>query len=119
MKLQYLRRLRIKISVKKRVELIRLGNQAFKQGDFAQASKIFKTVHYQDGLIRLGDHYYYTKHQPLMAYGYYRLAKHNKMLDKISDGFVFALRCWLDPKKAAKQMNEQIELNKPKGPSIK
>ncbi len=85
-----------------------MGNQAFNKGDFDQASRIFKAVHYQDGLIRLGDHYYYTKHQPLMAYGYYRLAKYKKMLDKINDGFIFALRCWLDPKKVAEQRSKKI-----------
>ncbi len=100
----------MKISTQKRAQLIRLGNQAFNQGDFYQAAKIFKAIKYQDGLIRLGDYYYFDKHQPLMAYGYYRLAKFSKMLNKITEGFVFALSCWLKPEKIGIK-NETIQKN--------
>jgi len=83
-----------------KVHLIRKGNQAFNEGNIDLASRIFKTTEYKDGLIRVGDYYYFDKRQPLMAYGYYKRANHNIMLEKISDGFVFALKCWLskDPK---------------------
>jgi len=78
-----------------KVQLIRKGNQAFNEGNIDLASKIFKTTEYKDGLIRVGDHYYFDKHQPLMAYGYYKRANHHIMLEKISDGFIFALKHWL------------------------
>ena len=87
----------LQITNKKRAELIRIGNQAFNEGNIQRAAKIFKTIQYQDGLIRLGDHYYFDKHQPLIAYGYYKQARHSKMIEKITDGFVFALQCWINP----------------------
>ena len=90
----------MKVSDKNRTKLIQMGNRAFNEGNIDQAAKIFKAVKYQAGLVRLGDHYYFDKHQPLMAYGYYRLAKHEKMIGKITDGFLFALRCWISPDKA-------------------
>lgn len=80
---------------KQRNALIREGNAAFNEGDIEMAARIFKTTVYKDGLIRVGDYYYFEKHQPLLAYGYYRKAGHQKMLDKIFDGFTFALKCWL------------------------
>lgn len=59
------------------------------------AGKIFRSVKYRDGLIRVADHIYFNLHQPLLAMGYYRDANHSQMLDRIKDGFAFALKCWL------------------------
>lgn len=86
-----------------RSQLIRKGNQAFNEGKILLAGDIYKKCAYKDGLIRVGDYYYHEKHQPLMAYGYYRAAGHEPMLGKINDGFVFALKCWLWPDKPADQ----------------
>ncbi|MDH5720994.1 MAG: hypothetical protein OEZ13_10355 [Spirochaetia bacterium] len=83
------------MDAKQKTQLIRQGNEAFNKGQVLSAAKIFKTVNYKDGLIRVGDYFYYDKHQPLMAYGYYRLAKHSIMIEKIFDGFVFAIQCWM------------------------
>ena len=77
-----------------------MGNAAFNEGDIQRAAKIFKAVQYQDGLIRLGDYYYFDKRQPLIAYGYYKQARHSKMIQKLTDGFVFALKCWVNPDQA-------------------
>jgi hypothetical protein len=41
----------------KRAKLIRKGNELFLSGDIETAKKIFITVDYKDGLVRLGDHY--------------------------------------------------------------
>lgn len=89
---------------KQRVMLIREGNAAFNEGNIDMAARIFKATDYKSGLIRVGDYYYFDKHQPLRAYGYYRQANYQKMIDKIFDGFTFALKCWLweDPKEQAK-----------------
>ena len=92
----------MKITKKQKAELIRTGNTAFNAGRIEQAAQIFKALKYQDGLVRLGDHFYLEKHQPLRAYGYYKLAKHNKMVEKIQGGFDFAFRCWLAPEKIGK-----------------
>ncbi len=79
-----------------KAELIRRGNELFNQGRFFEAGRIYNTVGYKTGLIRLGDLFYFDKQMPLVAYGFYRNANHKPMLDKISEGFVFALKCLLD-----------------------
>jgi hypothetical protein len=86
-----------------KAQLIRKGNQAFNEGNVDLASKIFKTTEYKDGLIRVGDYYYFDKRQPLMAYGYYKRANHSIMLEKISDGFIFALKHWLSEDKKTEE----------------
>ena len=78
-----------------KTRLIRLGNQAFHERNMEKAAKIFKSINYQDGLIRLGDYFYFTEKKPLIAYGYYQKGNHEKMLQKLHENFVFALRCWL------------------------
>lgn len=99
---------------KQRVELIREGNAAFNEGNIDMAARIFKATDYKDGLIRVGDYYYFDKHQPLMAYGYYRRANYQKMLDKIFDGFTFALKCWLwDEENSDRQEQSQTEKVQP------
>ena len=80
---------------KTRNALIRRGNQAFNEGNIELAAKIFRALNYKDGLIRIGDYYYYQKKQPLIAYGYYKKANHTPMLIKLMDAFVFAIKCWL------------------------
>lgn len=76
-------------------ELMRKGNQLFNRGQFFEAGKIFNVIGYKTGLIRLGDLFYFDKEMPLVAYGFYRNANHRPMLDKIGEGFVFALKCLL------------------------
>jgi len=76
-------------------ELIRRGNTLFNEGRFFEAGRVFTTVGYKTGLIRLGDLFYFEKEMPLVAYGFYRNANHRPMLDKIGEGFVFALKCLL------------------------
>lgn len=85
-----------KFDPNQRATLIRKGNEYFNNGNYLMAGKIFRSVHYRDGLIRVGDYIYFTLHKPLLAMGYYRDANHTKMLERIKDGFAFALKCWLD-----------------------
>ncbi len=80
----------------KRAKLIRAGNIAFNEKDYNMADKIFKAVNYKDGLVRLGDYFYFDKHQPLVAYGYYKLAGHTIMLDRLNTNAQFAVKCWLE-----------------------
>lgn len=51
------------VDSKNRVLLIRKGNEFFTNGDIKSAEKIFVTVDYKDGLVRLGD--YYLEHNDL------------------------------------------------------
>ena len=93
---------------KQRILLIRKGNEAFNSGNIDLAAKLFKSTEYQDGLIRIGDYYYYDKRQPLIAYGYYRKAKHEPMLNKLSESFIFALKYWLAEPKTKDEKSETV-----------
>ncbi len=87
-----------------KAELIRRGNTLFNEGRYFEAGRVFATVGYKTGLIRLGDLFYFKKEMPLVAYGFYRNANHRPMLDKIGEGFVFALKCLLyEPGKEKEQ----------------
>lgn len=44
-----------------RAMLIRKGNDFFSRGKINSAEKIFVTVDYKDGLVRLGDYYFEKK----------------------------------------------------------
>lgn len=89
-----------------KAELIRKGNVLFNEGKYFEAGRVFSTVGYKTGLIRLGDMFYFEKEMPLVAYGFYRNANHRPMLDKIGEGFVFALKCLLhEPAEATKARN--------------
>ncbi len=50
-----------KVDQSTRVKLIRKGNQLFSEGKIDLAEKIFVTIDYKDGLIRLGDHFFKNK----------------------------------------------------------
>jgi hypothetical protein len=102
-------------------ELIRRGNELFNQGRFFEAGRVYNTVGYKTGLIRLGDLFYFEKEMPLVAYGFYRNANHKPMLDKIGDGFVFALKCLLDdgpvpPKPQKGTTDEQLKVRQANSP---
>lgn len=60
------------INQKSRVRLIRKGNELFQKGQVELAGKIFLAIHYQDGLKRVGDHYFYEKRLPIKALEYYQ-----------------------------------------------
>lgn len=83
------------LSDAQKAELTRKGNTLFNEGKYFEAGKIFTLVGYKTGLIRLGDFFYFEKEMPLVAYGFYRNAKHQPMLEKIGESFVFALKCLL------------------------
>jgi len=105
-------------------ELIRRGNELFNQGRFFEAGRVYNTVGYKTGLIRLGDLFYFEKEMPLVAYGFYRNANHKPMLDKIGDGFVFALKCLLDAppaepkaKRSASEFEEELKVRQANAPT--
>lgn len=108
------------MDAKEKNKLIRLGNQLFTEKKYEKAAKIFITTGYRDGLIRLGDFWYFEKKMPLVAWGYYNRAKHDRMLNKIREGFNFALKCWLNedeistvPLPAESLTKEEIEKRLP------
>ena len=80
---------------KQRAELIREGNAAFNEGNYAKAKEIFIKTNYKDGLIRLGDYYMYDRRLPMLAYGYYKKAGYQQKVDEIFQRMLMALSVWL------------------------
>lgn len=68
---------------KERVELIRKGNQLFNEGKIEEAAKIFLATDYKDGIVRVGDHYYFNEKKIFKAFFYYRKANYKKRLEVI------------------------------------
>ena len=58
----------------KRVELIRIGNRLFNEGQIEKASDIFVKTGYRDGITRVADYYFFDRKMPLIALKYYRMA---------------------------------------------
>ncbi|RLW70023.1 MAG: hypothetical protein B6D68_01345 [spirochete symbiont of Stewartia floridana] len=48
----------VSVNPSDKAALVRKGNQFFNDGAFDMAKRVFLSVGYSDGLIRLGDHYY-------------------------------------------------------------
>lgn len=69
-----------------RAQLIRKGNEFFQKNDIENAKKIFITVDYKDGLVRLGD--YYLKNNEL-----YKSAEMYFMSENKSKIDAFSKKC--------------------------
>jgi hypothetical protein len=82
------------VSADKKAALIRKGNEVFNQGDLKTAERIFLTVGYGDGLIRLGDRYYKSG-QALEALRMYRLAHDSGRTGALYDRIVTIIRSWM------------------------
>ena len=76
---------------KERIALIRKGNEFFNSGQIDNAIKIFVKTDYKDGLVRIGDYYFYEKRQPLTALGFYKKANMKKKVDEIYERMMYAL----------------------------
>ena len=77
-----------------RVALIRKGNELYNNGRIEDAKRIFLTVGYTDGIIRLGD-FYYKKGQPLEAFRMYWLAPDSKKTEMLAEKMAGIIRKWL------------------------
>jgi len=65
------------LTSKDRVTLIHKGNEIFNQGKVSLAEKVFRTARYQDGLVRVAQHYY-DKKEYLRAADIYRAGNYLK-----------------------------------------
>jgi len=83
------------LTPKERLILIRKGNELFNNGDIEKAAKIFVTTSYKDGLIRVGDYYYFDKKKPLKALHFYIEAKYEKRISELTERIVAVLKKWL------------------------
>jgi len=82
------------LTAPQKVALIRKGNELFNGGKIEEAKRIFLTVGYTDGLIRLGDHYYKTN-QPLEAFRMYWLAPDSRKKEMMAEKMASIIRKWL------------------------
>lgn len=84
-----------KVDDKTRVQLIRKGNQLFSEGKIDIAEKIFITVDYKDGLVRLGD--YYLKNSNLYkCVQMYFLSENSSKIDFFCKKSALILARWLN-----------------------
>lgn len=94
------------LTPKERLLLIRKGNELFNGGDIEKAAKIFVATAYKDGLIRVGDYYYFDLKNPLKALQYYMEAQYEKRIREMFERIALVLKKWLsedeNPTQAAK-----------------
>ncbi len=70
------------LSSEQKVALNRKGNELFNNGKISEASRIFMTTGYSDGLTRVGDSFM-KKNQTLTALKFYCLAKNKNKCEPI------------------------------------
>jgi len=87
------------LTPKERILLIRKGNELLNKGDIEKASKIFVTTAYKDGLIRIGDYFYFEKKDPFKALHYYIEAKYEKRIRELTERMAMVLKKWLSEDK--------------------
>jgi hypothetical protein len=77
-----------------RAALIRKGNELFNQGRYDVARKVFVTVRYSDGLIRLGN-YYMKEGRPLEAFRMFWIAGDTRRVEEMTEQMAMVIRKWL------------------------
>ncbi len=82
------------LSSKDRAALIRKGNELFNKSQLPAAKRIFMTVRYADGLIRLGNHYM-NEGNPLEALRMFWLAGDRRRIEELSEQMAGVIRKWL------------------------
>ncbi len=100
-----------------RTNLIREGNKQFNEGNYVVAQKYFMQANYQDGLLRIADHYYYDERKPLNALPLYIKCGSKQRIDEIYKRMAFALGKLISQDKESpkdtpeKSQNPEQELN--------
>jgi hypothetical protein len=78
-----------------RVALIRKGNALFNEGKIEEAKRYFLGAKYGDGLIRVGDHYFYDLKKPAEALLLYRQAGYTQKVQEICECIAAVIRTLL------------------------
>ncbi len=76
---------------KDKMFFIRKGNELFNNGEVETAKKYFMRADYQDGILRVADHYFYEKRLPLNALPLYMKCGSKAKVDEIFQRMAFAL----------------------------
>lgn len=87
----------VHVDTKERVILIRKANEFWQKGEITQAERIFLTVSYMDGFMRLAE-YYYDKHEFIKALAYFKLAKNDKKVEELTSQMAGIIQKWLKEK---------------------
>ena len=82
------------LSPERKVKLLRKGNQLFNEGDIETAGKIFVTIGYSDGMIRVGD-YYYNHNRHLEALRMYKAAPAPQKVEFLISKMAQVVRSWI------------------------
>ena len=77
-----------------RVVLMRRGNEFFNKGDIEQAKRIFLTIGYTDGLIRIGD-YYNSKNRPFEAFKMFKIAPAPDRVNNMIEKMTHIIQTWI------------------------
>lgn len=77
-----------------RAALIRKGNELFNAGQYATAQRIFITVRYSDGLIRVGEQLM-KQGDPLEAFRMFWIAGDSRRVAEMSEQMAMVIRKWL------------------------
>lgn len=77
-----------------RAALVRRGNELFNAGNYETAKRIFMTVRYSDGLIRLGNHLM-QEGDPLEAFRMFWLAGDSRRIAEMTEQMAMVVRKWL------------------------
>jgi len=78
-----------------RLVLIRKGNELFNSGQIEKAARIFVATAYKDGLIRVGDYYYFDMKNPLKALHYYMEAQYKKRIRELAERMAVVVKRWM------------------------
>lgn len=84
----------VKLDAKDRVQLVRKGNDLMNQKNYDQARRVFLTIGYSAGLIRLGD-YYHDEGKIYEALKMYKAAGAKSKLNAMTSKMAETLRLWL------------------------
>ena len=87
------------LTPKERILLIRKGNELLNDGKIELAEKIFITTAYKDGLIRIGDYYYFDQKNVFKALNLYLEAKYEKRIKELTERMALILKKWLNEDK--------------------
>lgn len=77
-----------------RAALVRRGNELFNAGNYDTAKRIFLTVRYSDGLIRLGNHHM-GKGEVLEAFRMFWIAGDTRRVAEMTEQMAMVVRKWL------------------------
>ncbi|MFN4244990.1 MAG: hypothetical protein ACK4F9_02445 [Brevinematia bacterium] len=103
---------------KDRIELIRKGNQLFNEGKIEEAAKIFLATDYKDGLVRVGDHYFYQEKRFFKAFLYYKKANYSKRLEEVYKKWAKVIHFLLEEDKEVQKLNNDQKDEKLQNPKI-